>query len=1846
MQGKPDIISNVFNKGMSQNPELQESEGKGYRYALNAGFSDQDTNGYSLTNEESNSLYASFGGDIRGVGLVEEKNRFVVFHGSNSISWVPTDHEGEGTPEKIMDMPCGVTFDPCEKIMPVFKALGPCRDTIIYFSVKNEYYRVDIEEELRGASGGKTCEDYKLLKCACIPVVAAVPESVGGGGLQNGSYIFHVQAEDEDGNQTNFFTNNRKVDVGGGDNEPGDVSPFVIDLKVSGLDATYNKVNIAVTKIVKGSRTTYLLPSISYNSTSVSYKLRGGFESNNASLIAESELVPQRKHYYGKRVFQSDGTLFLYQTSPSINLDFQREVNNATASLVVYQVPIEEAWRYTTLTRREGYIYGVVYYHCDGTPTQVFPIVNYGGGGGGVSNSASIGSVSYTPAKYESKSDDELKPEEQVEDALRRYVRQKLDAINSELRDCCQCADCGQGNCSDDMEDIEDINKSLLDSLRELIYEERPSDSATTTSVESKFNAAYPNQTRLRLVRDVIDKFPEQASVIASSFARSGNIFDPLQNTLVDLSGSSFRLQDYVDMGKKVVMVGFVTSSQNSYDYLEDNISEIKASLCTGAELIFMEMSNTASNDNISGIGEGTVGDFKSLIGNERIVNLQTGFDWLFKYNIFLANSSFVTDEYKTRVSILYTTKGISSLGEEPTGALIKERCEVAKDVEYPTGGDGYSNSSRSCQLGGKCDAEGTSCQAGGSCNRGSCNSGAVGGSGDLLGSCKSLVDRVDEYIEKDDRKKRVAAEYTVSGTGDVSTSRRSTVNSQHEVFGDGNLGRKGSAGFEQVTSEELYPTYEGCDGTPVFGGLAGQPIRIGVVPGADQIPLIESGQAGVPNKFDPGNFEHGSTYANIIGLRVEGIPIPSDDIMRSPLCKNKPFEIVQIPVDSLNSRVVAKGMAIHTMTGQVGGKTMAIPKHAVNSVEYVDENIRNGDSRFGSNNGAAAYVLHSPDLMGGTGSINADSVDVETEIYGRGHRHGLYATGTTPNDFYKNQIDQRGARCAVSLTREAGIGNYGVPLSGIVRAAANSNVAKAPGMSLDLCNRWRESSVYFELGGGKLSLSNGGSCDSDSDLSFQGDGMVHERPIPSAAAWNVTLKRDQPRQYGNLIYARFVSTGLVGTSVNQTSVEGVSGESFINLFSIKRTSYVSSKQGEIPLDRPADKYKPIHRFLGINDTTRLPLSNDKEDIRNCASLHGCAEDPPNCTGNLDFYFPRTVSTLVTFPVESRVNTALRQLGDPELGQYWYPYLKGYNVDSSMPPDTAPERCYLNKFHSPVKRPSRFQLAVKTTIRIILNIVLPASWLMQIPNIESWGVALTGYLAATPIVAGIWLLLSQYLFDNERLDHYLEIEDLRFLTDTEGGDTKHSVTGFEDNYMQYNGDYSDFNGGQNFYSAPEYLDYCKCNEWAPGVWKYGCVEDHEISNEVVYSNKQMPGSNIDAYRNFDAFSTVRLPMNEGLVMNMFELNGRIYAHLTDGIVPVMATRQDSVQAASSVFGLKRYYAGESISKGLPQGYAGTEDPKAAKVTPWGYSFVDRNARGWYLFDGSSFEVLSSEKYGMESFFKEYMNFCAVESSPCFGCVDEGASGGVYYDIGVDPRKNRLLLTKKDTQNGSWTISFSKNRGVFISFHSYIPNMYVSDRNHLYSIKGGGIHKHGDSRDSYQTFYGQYAPFIVEYVSAYPYPFKFKSMSVHADAQRFHASFNAFARDKTIFFNKAWFYNSDQSTGILSTVIDRDGMTGYSSEQQGQLPHGLLPVTNYGRLWKFNRVRDRKVDKETPVISRSTSCDPFYDPTAVVDCPPEEWNTSFDDYFMVTRLVFDDIINSDVNLKLFKSVILKESKHYL
>lgn len=226
---------------------------------------------------------------------------------------------------------------------------------------------------------------------------------------------------------------------------------------------------------------------------------------------------------------------------------------------------------------------------------------------------------------------------------------------------------------------------------------------------------------------------------------------------------------------------------------------------------------------------------------------------------------------------------------------------------------------------------------------------------------------------------------------------------------------------------------------------------------------------------------------------------------------------------------------------------------------------------------------------------------------------------------------------------------------------------------------------------------------------------------------------------------------------------------------------------------------------------------------------------------------------------------------------------------------------------------------------------------------------------------------------------------------------------------------------------------------------------------------------------------------------------------------------------------------------------------------------------------------------------------------------------------------RKMTKIEGERDKEFTISYNILNGNFVSFHSYIPDLYLSNGYNLFSYRRDleAIYRH-NIKNTYQTYYNKLYPFIVEFsttkspylTSTYEF-IKFKTVAIE------NIEGNDLVRDN-VTFNKALFYNSYQ----CSDIID------FNSKKEQEIDqYTWMQITDDSKYnldkneldWSYNYIRNTKKNYNEPIFKNNNRIINS-NKELVYTKIPLDWSETemLRDKYMITRLIFDD--RSNIRLK--------------
>ena len=1828
---------NIFeNLWMDAHPSLAPKNT--LSYVLNGVKQTDRYNKFGYSNEKGTELCASLpdGYKMRGYTQIPERNEFVIFsfNGTNSeIGAINTDECSYKTYFNDTEHSCKLEFGFEEWIGIEVKRIQPCNEIVLYWSNNRTYRYLNIDEA--DLKNNKTCDKLRLFKCNCAPKVKLNNIENGGYGVPNGIYQVAVRLTDEDSNYTNWFKISQHAKIFGGDNKAGEISDQYVSIQLSGLSQNYNFIDVAIIKTIDYKTTVHLIyDKQPYNSNGINLDYRGPNDEIRDLTIQE---IQKKEDYWisGKGLIQKDNRLILYDVDNHWNLDYQETANKIKVGFAVRRVRVEDAYKYPTLLRGENYMFGIEWNYCDGTKSVVFPLINR-------AKSASDAAI--------------------VDD---------------------KCSDCPR--------EAWEIKDTSIIEMTHSGYGDPYQESAASEKV-------YKNHIPIKEPFKTVDEWGEDAKKEGEDLIKEIN------------KDAEKDLQDEED--------------------LLDNIAG--GDCCDGPTVDATE--NTGNPDPVvtpvvvtpPGNGDGNPGTI--VIEYEGSNN---GGGTIPPGNECTGGSGFTQDcPVGTHCENGYCVPNSNGeLGTRSNPLCIGQLCE---DGKCPEGCDCIDDPTWKA-----CDSGNTFCKPG----VGGCKEPCV---------CVELEEgdpeypddihpgRCRNYGETTPPKICVPKKDDPTDPGAENNDHDSNVPCQPIYDEDGCtvidciplVVMTGQFGYSE--SKETYPTTLKCDGKLMFGEeLAGERIRQFRVPTAEKIPFFISYMTGVTNIQETGNDELDRGYADVIGLNLTGIEAPKDT--PKPLCGTNPFSIVMIKRDESNKTILAKGLLLPTFEGDDYGTKKLYPSNGVSSLELFNRHINSTTNKVhaGYLSETAGYTFHSPTTAFSKPYILGSKFIVDQEHYGKGWRHGLYASGDQPgtpelhsiggiaqiltkgNGLNVPKIGQKGYRAAVHLNKfklpekTSGEDRAIRCIKDVSYVGADKVLKKGPNFTLPFSNKDSEACVFIQLDDfyklgkgidpfitGEYNGQGGNLAKNQTrDGSFLGNVKFFEGPIYNAAALYGGIVRENKRQYGRLESAAYIPTGIEGTwqDLINGSITGACGDTYITPYSFTKSSYISNLVGDnvliedpLTFSEAADAAqnapetgpgkrggkaqggtskikKLVENMTGAKLAWALGLCANipvagltiKVDPRNGSGLRGFNNDPDgdpadkgggywdgktifdgNPAKDKKVYYPGVQKTEIITWVESDVAVPLRIKGKEQDKEINYFDTKGYDLDSSFHGNVAWKDKYLNMFYMEFPEISLYQRIWITFVIFAIKIIFPLYILLQLGGYIHGGGGIAGALLSIiiqivlliiTIVFVILLYIALKTFASPYLLQFLGIKQC--FNDKQGGPGDGFKKDFHDNFNRYNWNYSSQNELNPSYGAPINYNTCLCVA--------------EPSNKIIYSNPQIIGAANDAWRNFKVNNMLDITSKYGKITTMIIRGQKMFAACTDMILDLqVGTSTLEFGDATLELGKGDYInAAIPIADGVLEGYAGIKYPNGSINTALGFIFIDEEAGRIYNFNGGAPEEISN--YGVRQFMKENLKFEYLKARPNFANVDQKSDEGIGYAIGYDYKNERLLITKRDFLpspdgkvmfNGdtcidkSWTYSYDPMEKKWLSEHSYTPHLYMFDRFNIYSPLDSKIWQYNVGK-KYQTYFGKYYPFIIEYSSVIDgfNSYQHEYTMLDTEANLFNEKTRTYAQDLELGFNKGFFYNSNQATRIMDLVSNPKKKTIKGAMIENS---DTMIMSKEGRTWRYSDIADYSINTEIPLFIKDEQ-DKIQLNTANIS--KQMKHKALYDKYIVSRFVLDNA--EDINYEL-------------
>ena len=418
------------------------------------------------------------------------------------------------------------------------------------------------------------------------------------------------------------------------------------------------------------------------------------------------------------------------------------------------------------------------------------------------------------------------------------------------------------------------------------------------------------------------------------------------------------------------------------------------------------------------------------------------------------------------------------------------------------------------------------------------------------------------------------------------------------------------------------------------------------------------------------------------------------------------------------------------------------------------------------------------------------------------------------------------------------------------------------------------------------------------------------------------------------------------------------------------------------------------------------------------------------------------------------------------------------------------------------------------------------------------------------------------------------------------------------------------------------LNHCKYHYPIP--YEYDCCSTcrESFPHRIVYSQTSFSEELTDNFKKFLPNNYKDLSGETGPINNMFVQNNRLYLHTSEALWMQPNSYQERVTNEIVSFigtGSLLESSAQKLIDDSTGKSAGIQHKWSASQFAYGYVFVSANEKNIYLFDGK-FDIISDK--GLNSWFNN--NITDLRDSPY---NYEG------YITAYDPQKKRIIVTKNTgNEKTSWTVSYSLEYKAWISYHSYIPNIYITSGVNLYTWKKDlkYLWKH-NIPNNYQTFYNIRYPHIIEYVSNIsPAETKvWNALKIQTEVKEFNSVTKSYNISETETYNKIILYNSRQCSGELNLELkstdEEDSMMSWIQDKKDD----YITIARKEKDWFINDFRDYRIKYNEPIWRDINSYNKELN-ISTIDFN-KDWTQLeyFRDKYLNIRLIFDKFADKKI-----------------
>lgn len=411
-----------------------------------------------------------------------------------------------------------------------------------------------------------------------------------------------------------------------------------------------------------------------------------------------------------------------------------------------------------------------------------------------------------------------------------------------------------------------------------------------------------------------------------------------------------------------------------------------------------------------------------------------------------------------------------------------------------------------------------------------------------------------------------------------------------------------------------------------------------------------------------------------------------------------------------------------------------------------------------------------------------------------------------------------------------------------------------------------------------------------------------------------------------------------------------------------------------------------------------------------------------------------------------------------------------------------------------------------------------------------------------------------------------------------------------------------------FYKVnPDYYRQCRdyIKSVIPFTYNYCSRCLNEYPNRIIFSPRSFDEESFDLYRINKVNDYIDIPAHRGKITGLKYHNNLLLVMCEDSTFLIQPNPQvlqtDSATAYLTTGDFLSLPPGELVQNDV--GYAGMQSKQNQCNTPFGHCWIDQKRGGIYIFNGK-IDVLSNKgltQWFVENIPSEMQDLYYVELDDHYPNITTVSPVGVGMHMYYDPRFKRLFVTKKDFlpigftdrfvetddliyntvqgvfqyqnsngdpvtvdpsdpdyfENKSWTMSYSFEDDLWISWHSYRPTLafwddlnYYTLNNELFesgpfSFYADVIYKHLHN-NNFQTYYGSKKDFIIDWTVFTPETKRLYGVQYLGYSLQWNNTLKQWTEIPNATFNKGVFYNNTQSSGLVNLIYQNQNTSPYAN----------------------------------------------------------------------------------------------------